>query len=120
MNKSIKPLKFSGKWDFDPALESIDHVSLKDQYGLFINGKFENPRTGNYFPSINPANEEHLSMVAEAGQKDINAAVAAARKAFDGPWPKISPKERGKYIFRIARLIQELSLIHISEPTRPY
>ena len=109
MNKSIKPLKFSGKWDFDPALESTDHVSLKDQYGLFINGKFENPRTGNYFPSINPANEEHLSMVAEAGQKDINAAVAAARKAFDGPWSKISPKERGKYIFRIARLIQEKS-----------
>ena len=109
MNKSIKPLKFSGKWDFDPALESIDHVSLKDQYGLFINGKFENPRTGNYFPSINPANEEHLSMVAEAGQKDIDAAVAAARKAFDGPWSKISPKERGKYIFRIARLIQEKS-----------
>ena len=109
MNKSIKPLKFSGKWDFDPALDSTDHVSLKDQYGLFINGKFENPRTGNYFPSINPANEEHLSMVAEAGQKDINAAVAAARKAFDGPWSKISPKERGKYIFRIARLIQEKS-----------
>ena len=109
MNKSIKPLKFSGKWDFDAALESTDHVSLKDQYGLFINGKFENPRTGNYFPSINPANEEHLSMVAEAGQKDINAAVAAARKAFDGPWSKISPKERGKYIFRIARLIQEKS-----------
>ena len=109
MNKSIKPLKFSGKWDFDPALESTDHVSLKDQYGLFINGKFENPRTGNYFPSINPANEEHLSMVAEAGQKDIDAAVAAARKAFDGPWSKISPKERGKYIFRIARLIQEKS-----------
>ena len=46
-------MKFSGKWDFDPALESIDHISLKDQYGLFINGKFENPRTGNYFPSIN-------------------------------------------------------------------
>ena len=109
MNKFIKPLKFSGKWDFDAALESTDHVSLKDQYGLFINGKFENPRTGNYFPSINPANEEHLSMVAEAGQKDIDAAVAAARKAFDGPWSKISPKERGKYIFRIARLIQEKS-----------
>ena len=109
MNKEIKPLKFSGKWDFDPAPESIDHISLKEQYGLFINGKFENPQTGNYFPSINPANEEHLSMIAEAGEKDINAAVSAARKAFDGPWSKMSAKERGKYIFRIARLIQEKS-----------
>ena len=109
MNKEIKPLNFSGKWDFDPAPESIDHISLKDQYGLFINGKFENPQTSNYFPSINPANEEHLSMIAEAGEKDINAAVSAARKAFDGPWSKMSAKERGKYIFRIARLIQEKS-----------
>ena len=57
MNKEIKPLKFSGKWDFDPAPESVDHISLKDQYGLFINGKFENPQTSNYFYSINPANE---------------------------------------------------------------
>ena len=109
MNKEIKPLKFSGKWDFDPAPESVDHIGLKDQYGLFINGKFENPQTSNYFPSINPANEEHLSMIAEAGEKDINAAVSAARKAFDGPWSKMSAKERGKYIFRIARLIQEKS-----------
>ena len=109
MNKEIKPLKFSGKWDFDPAPEGIEHISLKEQYGLFINGKFENPQTGNYFPSINPANEEHLSMIAEAGEKDINAAVSAARKAFDGPWSKMSAKERGKYIFRIARLIQEKS-----------
>ena len=109
MNKEIKPLKFSGKWDFDPAPESVDHISLKDQYGLFINGKFESPQTSNYFPSINPANEEHLSMIAEAGEKDINAAVSAARKAFDGPWSKMSAKERGKYIFRIARLIQEKS-----------
>ena len=109
MNKEIKPLKFSGKWDFDPAPESVDHISLKDQYGLFINGKFENPQTSNYFPSINPANEEHLSMIAEAGEKDINAAVSAARKAFDGSWSKMSAKERGKYIFRIARLIQEKS-----------
>ena len=109
MNKKIKPLKFSGKWDFDPAPESVDHINLKDQYGLFINGKFENPQTSNYFPSINPSNEEHLSMIAEAGEKDINAAVSAARKAFDGPWSKMSAKERGKYIFRIARLIQEKS-----------
>ena len=109
MNKEIKPFKLFGKWDFDPAPESVDHIGLKDQYGLFINGKFENPQTSNYFPSINPANEEHLSMIAEAGEKDINAAVSAARKAFDGPWSKMSAKERGKYIFRIARLIQEKS-----------
>ena len=97
-------MKFSGKWDFDPAPESVDHISLKDQYGLFINGKFENPQTSNYFPSINPANEEHLSMIAEAGEKDINAAVSAARKAFDGPWSKMSAKERGKLYFQDSQI----------------
>ena len=109
MKNKIKPLAFSGKWDLDPAPESTDHISIKDQYGLFINGKFKNPISGNYFPSINPATEEKLSMIAEANDKDVNDAVSAARKAYNGVWSKMTAKERGKYIYRIARLIQEKS-----------
>ena len=109
MKNKIKPLAFSGKWDLDPAPESTDHISIKDRYGLFINGKFKNPSSGNYFPSINPATEEKLSMIAEANDKDVNDAVSAARKAYNGVWSKMTAKERGKYIYRIARLIQEKS-----------
>ena len=109
MKNKIKPLAFSGKWDLDPAPESTDHISIKDQYGLFINGKFKKPSSGNYFPSINPATEEKLSMIAEANDKDVNDAVSAARKAYNGAWSKMTAKERGKYIYRIARLIQEKS-----------
>ena len=109
MKNKIKPLAFSGKWDLDPAPESTDHISIKDQYGLFINGKFKNPSSGNYFPSINPATEEKLSMIAEANDKDVNDAVSAARKAYNGVWSKMTVKERGKYIYRVARLIQEKS-----------
>ena len=109
MKNKIKPLAFSGKWDLDPAPESTDHISIKDQYGLFIDGKFKNPSSGNYFPSINPATEEKLSMIAEANDKDVNDAVSAARKAYNGVWSKMTAKERGKYIYRIARLIQEKS-----------
>ena len=109
MKNKIKPLAFSGKWDLDPAPESTDHISIKNEYGLFINGKFKNPSSGNYFPSINPATEEKLSMIAEANDKDVNDAVSAARKAYNGVWSKMTAKERGKYIYRIARLIQEKS-----------
>ena len=109
MKNKIKPLAFSGKWDLDPAPESTDHISIKDQYGLFIDGKFKNPSSGNYFPSINPATEEKLSMIAEANDKDVNDAVSAARKAYNGVWSKMTAKERGKFIYRIARLIQEKS-----------
>ena len=109
MKNKIKPLAFSGKWDLDPAPESTDHISIKDQYGLFIDGKFKNPSSGNYFPSINPATEEKLSMIAEANDNDVNDAVSAARKAYNGVWSKMTAKERGKYIYRIARLIQEKS-----------
>ena len=109
MKNKIKPLAFSGKWDLDPAPESTDHISIKNQYGLFINGKFKNPSSGNYFPSTNPATEEKLSMIAEANDKDVNDAVSAARKAYNGVWSKMTAKERGKYIYRIARLVQEKS-----------
>jgi aldehyde dehydrogenase (NAD+) len=109
MAKEIKTLEFTGEWDLAPAPENKDHISLKKKYGLFINGEFVNPKSGKYFPTINPANEEKLAMIAEANEKDVDLAVKAARKAYNDVWSKISAKERGKYIYRIARIIQEKS-----------
>ena len=107
MTKKIEELKFNGDWELSPAPESTAHVSIKKQYELFIDGKFVAPKSCNYFPTINPANEKQLSLIAEANQQDVDLAVKAARKAYLGEWSSISAKERGKYIYRIARLIQE-------------
>lgn len=107
MAKKTIQINFDTGWDLVPAPESIDHIQINDQYNLFIGGKWVKPKSGKYFATINPATEEKLAMVAEANEKDIDAAVKAARKAYDNVWSKLSAKERGKYIYRIARLIQE-------------
>ncbi|HIA30211.1 MAG TPA: aldehyde dehydrogenase family protein [Candidatus Marinimicrobia bacterium] len=106
MNKT-KTLKFDTNWSYSPAPESIDYIELKDRYGLFIDGNFTSSKGGNYFDTINPANEEKLSEVSEANEKDVDKAVQAARQAYEKVWSKMKPSERGKYIFRIARIIQE-------------
>jgi aldehyde dehydrogenase (NAD+) len=98
---------FNGDWGYAPAPESTDHVQIKKRYGLFINGKFVAPDSGKYFDSINPSNEVKLSEIAEANEKDVDKAVKAARQAYEKVWSKTSPSERAKYIFRIARMIQE-------------
>jgi aldehyde dehydrogenase (NAD+) len=97
---------FSASWSYDKAPESTDHIHIKDQYQLFINGNFVKPVEGKYFNTINPANNKVISSIAEASSKDVDQAVLAAKKAFK-KWSALSGKERGKYIFRIARLIQE-------------
>jgi aldehyde dehydrogenase (NAD+) len=94
------------RWDYSPAPESTDHVRLRDRYGLFIGGEFVEPAEGRYAPTINPATEEPLAEVAQAGAADVERAVAAARAA-QGAWAALPGIERGKYVFRIARLIQE-------------
>ncbi|MEC8603234.1 MAG: aldehyde dehydrogenase family protein [Bacteroidota bacterium] len=109
MTKMVDELQFSGKWDFSPAPENTDHISIKSEYQLFIDGKFVKPKKRKYFPTINPASERKLSSIAEASTDDVNKAVKSARRAYDGIWSSMSAKERGKYIFRIARLIQEKS-----------
>ena len=109
MTKMVDELQFSGKWDFSPAPESTDHISIKSEYQLFIDGKFVKPKKRKYFPTINPASEKKLSSIAEASTDDVDKAVKSARRAYDGIWSSMSAKERGKYIFRIARLIQEKS-----------
>ncbi|MBL0057488.1 MAG: aldehyde dehydrogenase family protein [Chitinophagaceae bacterium] len=100
-------LKFDSARNLSPAPESKSAAKINPQYDLFINGRFEKPLSKKYFATINPANEEKLSEVAEAGNADVNKAVNAARSAYDKTWKKMPGKERAKYIYRIARMIQE-------------
>ena len=109
MSSKIKSLKYNGKWDFSPSIESQENLPIQKEYQLFINGKFQKPLAKKYFPSINPSNEQQLSRIAKAESKDVDLAVNSARDAFNGQWGKISAKERAKYIYRIARIIQEKS-----------
>ena len=102
-------IDFSSDWNLVPAPESTATLKLKEKYDLFINGKFVAPKSGKYFDTINPANEKVLAKVAEANEEDIDLAVKAARKAYTSTWSKLSGKERGKYLYRIARIIQERS-----------
>ena len=96
-------------WEYAQSRETTDIVDIEDRYGLFIDGEFRAPKSRRYFPTINPATEEQLSEVAEAGRSDVDAAVAAARKAFEETWGPMPGAERAKYIFRIARMVQERS-----------
>jgi aldehyde dehydrogenase (NAD+) len=99
-------LAFDDGWQYSPAPESVDHIKVKKRYGLFIDGDFVAPEKGKYFDTVNPATEEKLSRVALAGDEDVDKAVKAARKAY-GRWARMKPAERGKYIYRIARIMQE-------------
>ncbi len=96
-------------WQYSPAPEAREIVKLQPRYGLFINGEFVEPRSGRYFETINPANEEVLAEVAYADAEDIDRAVQAARRAYEQVWSKLPGKERAKYLFRIARILQERS-----------
>lgn len=96
-------------WEYDVALESTSHVNIKKQYKLFIDGKWVEPISKKYFETVNPATGEVLSKVAYANEKDVDKAVKAARNAYNKVWSKLSGAERGKYIYRIARLMQERS-----------
>jgi len=100
-------LEFGSAWDYAPAPESTDHVRLESRYDLFIGGKFVAPRSKRYFTTVNPATEKILAEVAEANEADVDAAVLAAENAYRKVWSKMKPAERGKYIYRIARLLQE-------------
>jgi aldehyde dehydrogenase (NAD+) len=100
-------LKFDSARNLSPAPESKSAAKIDLQYELFINGKMEKPLSKKYFPTINPATEEKLSMIAEANGADVNKAVTAARDAYDKTWKKMPAAERAKYIYRIARMIQE-------------
>ncbi|MCC7401272.1 MAG: aldehyde dehydrogenase family protein [Chitinophagaceae bacterium] len=100
-------LKFDTSWNYAPAPESKSAATIKKQYDLFINGEWVKPLSHKYFDTSDPANEEKLSEVAEANAADVDRAVKAARNAYEKVWKKMPAKERAKYIFRIARMVQE-------------
>ncbi|MEU5156962.1 aldehyde dehydrogenase family protein [Glycomyces sp. NPDC021274] len=93
-------------FEYAPAPESV-RPQIKEHYGLFIDGEFTDAADGAVFKSVNPSTEEALFTVAEAGEADVQNAVAAARRAQEAVWGPMSGAERGKYLFRIARLLQE-------------
>ncbi len=95
-------------FEYAPAPESVK-APIREQYGLFIDGKWTAPRGGQYFDTINPATEETLARIAYATDEDVDRAVRAARKAYDKYWRKMRPADRAKYVYRIARAITERS-----------
>lgn len=106
---SERRLNFGERWSYTPAPEQSDYIRIKPRYQLFIDGRFRAPHSGNHFDSINPATEEKLAEVAEGDAQDVDLAVRAARRAYRKVWSKIPGRERGKFLYRIARLIQERS-----------
>src|SRR3569832_1368206 len=121
--KTDVKLKFNKGFEYSPAPENKDHIQLKKRYELFIDGKFTAPESGKYLDTISPSTEEILAEVAEANANDVNKAVTSARNAYEKVWSTVPAKERGKYIYRIARIMQErareLSLIESMDGGKP-
>jgi len=96
-------------WEYAESRESTEILEIEDRYGLYIDGEFRAPKSKKHFPTINPANEDQLAEVGEAGPADVSDAVSAARTAYEEVWGPMPGVERAKHIFRIARMIQERS-----------
>ena len=109
VEKRTAPLPATFEWEYAPAPEARDIVRIRERYGLFVGGEEVEPRTQEWFSSISPATEEPLFEVALAGAEDVAHAVDTARGAFENGWSSLAPSERAKYLFRLARLIQERS-----------
>src|SRR5262245_25154453 len=97
------------RFEYAPAPESRSIVDIRSSYGLFINGSFVDASDGGSRKTVNPANEEVLAEVAEAGESDVDSAVRAARRAYDEVWGPMRGADRAKFLYRLARLIQERS-----------
>jgi aldehyde dehydrogenase (NAD+) len=107
LSPNQRRLSFGDRWAYAPAPEAHSHIKIKPRYDLFINGRFVRPTSGKYFETINPATEEKLAEIADANARDVDLAVKSARRAFNNVWGGMPGRERGKYLYRIARLIQE-------------
>ena len=105
----IPALDFGRAWEYAPSPEATDHVHIAPRQELFIGGRWVAPRSGKYFDTASPSTEEKLAEVAEADERDVDDAVQAARRAYDKYWSRMRGSERAKYLFRIARAIQEKS-----------
>jgi aldehyde dehydrogenase (NAD+) len=113
-NHAVIPLRerrlnFGEKWNYAPAPEDSKNYVIAPRHELFIGGKFAKPHSQKYFPSINPATEEKLTEISFADATDVDKAVKSARRAYEKVWSKMPGRERGKYLYRIARIIQEKS-----------
>jgi aldehyde dehydrogenase (NAD+) len=97
------------EWEYAPAPEARDIVEIRERYGLFVGGAEIEPRSGEFLSSESPSTEEQLFEFALAGEEDVDLAVTQARAAFENGWAEIAPSERAKYLFRIARILQERS-----------
>jgi aldehyde dehydrogenase (NAD+) len=106
-SKTKRELDFSGGWGYAPSPESTDHIRLEKKYGHFINGEFVAPAGGKYYTAYSPSTEKSLAEVALGDERDVDRAVRAARGAYNKVWKNMPAAERGKYLFRIARMIQE-------------
>jgi aldehyde dehydrogenase (NAD+) len=104
---SERRLNFGSKWEYAPALEEAKGYPIAPRHELFINGKFTPPASGKYFASLNPATEEVLTEMGSGTAADVDAAVKSARRAYERVWSKMPARERGKYLYRIARVLQE-------------
>ncbi len=94
-------------WDYAPAPEARDLVQLRERYGHFIGGTWIEPKQT--YTTIDPSTEEPLAEVGQATPEEVDLAVGAAREAFENGWSEVSPSERAKYLYRIARILQERS-----------
>ena len=95
-------------WEYSESIESQDIVSIKDKYQNFVNGKFQQPNSKKYVDTISPSSEEFLSKIVISNEKDVDKAVESAQMGFE-KWANTKPYERSKYLFKLARLIQERS-----------
>jgi aldehyde dehydrogenase (NAD+) len=107
MKQGTPALQDIADWAYAPAPQATDVVRIAPENGLFIGGEFVPAADGRQFATVNPATEEPLAQVAEAGQADVDRAVAAASTAYEQVWRPMPGRERAKYLYRIARIIQE-------------
>ena len=95
-------------WKYSESIESADIVSIQKKYSNYIGGKFVEPKSKKYLNTVSPSTEKILAKVALSNEQDVNSAVKSARSGFE-TWAKLSPSQRSRYLFKIARLIQERS-----------
>ena len=107
--EQLPALDFGKAWTYAPAPEAADHVKIAPRYELFVGGRWRAPHSGKYFDTTSPSTEQKLAEIAEGDEHDVDDAVQSARRAYDKYWSKMRGSERAKFVFRIARAIQEKS-----------